>query len=156
MSLFAVLCGTLPVGYAIWPNIISFIIGWIIIILWGYFFCVRVINATGRFSPFLELWLRYVKKGNSELEVLRVDTVKFFNEEATLAGDDKEEASEEDNLVKTKDGTEEQPQTYDEESPDEEVAVDAEEAVPVEDDDEVEVPDSSFRRSTNSESSFNA
>ena len=153
--MFAVLCGTLPVGYAIWPNIISYIIGWAIIILWVFFFCVRVINANGRFSPFLELWLRYVKKGNSELEVLRVDTVKFFNEEATLAGDDKEEASEEDNLVKKRDVAQEQPHFYDEESPDEEVAVDAEEAVPVEDD-EVEVPDSSFRRSTNSESSFNA
>ena len=154
--MFAVLCGTLPVGYAIWPNIISYLIGWVIIVLWVFFFCVRIVNATGRFSPFLELWLRYVKKGNSELEVLRVDTVKFFNEEATLAGE-KEEGSEEDNLVKTKDGTEEQPQTYDEESPDEEVAVDAEEAVPVENDEEVEVPDSSFvHASANSESSYRA
>lgn len=155
MSMFAVLCGTLPIGYAVWPNIIGYLIGWAITIVWVVFYCVRIVNATGRFSPATELWLRYVKKGNSELEVLRVDTVKFFNEEATVAGEDKEEGSEEDNLVKTKDGTEEQPMSYDEESPDEKSPVDAEEAVPVEDDDEVEVPDSSFvQESMHSERSY--
>lgn len=156
MSLFAILCGTLPVGYAIWPNIISYLIGWLITGAWTYLFCVRVVNATGRFSPLLEGWLRFVKKGNSELEVLRVDTVKFFNEEATIAVADKEEGSEEDNLIKTKDGSvgEESPPTFDEESPekdeespDKDDVESAEEAVPVE-----EATDSSFHRQSTSNS----
>ena len=85
-----------------------------------------------------------------------MDTVKYFNEEATQAGEDKEEGSEEDNLIKTKDVTEEQGQTYDEESPEKDIAVEAEEAVPLEKD-EVEVPDSSFvHGSMHSESSYKA
>lgn len=83
-----------------------------------------------------------------------MDTVKYFNEEATQAGEDKEVGSEEDNLIKTKDVTEERPQTYDEESPEKDVVV--VEAVPLEKD-EVEVPDSSFvHGSMHSESSYKA
>lgn len=156
MSLFAILCGTLPIGYAVWPNIIGFLLGWLLTGLWTYFYCVAVVNATGRFSPALEGWLRFVKKGDSELEVLRVDTVKFYNEDATLAVADKDEegGSEEDNLIKTKDVDDESPPpTYDEESPVAETEV-AEEAVPVEMEEAVD--DSMVRSSMHSEASYKA
>jgi len=156
MSLFSILCGTLPIGYRVWPNIISFIIGWVLIGVCVYVIGRRVVNATGSFSPFLELWLRFVKKGNSELEVLRVDTVKCFQEEEVVTAADKEEGSEEDNLVKTKDGSvgEEAPVFHDEEAPDvdEKDFESAVEAVPVDD----PVSKSAPRDSMHSEASIEA
>lgn len=135
MSLFAILCGTLPIGYTIWPNIISYIIGWIITAVSVYFLGRRVVNATGSFSPFIEAWARWVKKGDSELEVLRVDTVKAFQEEDVDTVVNKEDGSEEDDLVKTNDEhsmDEEAHDFHDVESPDEDEGIElAEEAVPV-------------------------
>lgn len=142
MSLFAILFGTLPIGYSAWPNIIGYLLGWLFTGIMVYTLAVRIINATGRFSIFLEGWLRWVKKGNSELEVLRVDTVKAYNDEEQPVSRFKlpwkkgDEASEEDNLVETKAITgsegDESPANDVEEG--DEVYVDtAEEAVPVED-----------------------
>ena len=148
-SLLAILCGTLPIGYGVWPNIVSFIIGWLLTGVCVYLICRRVVNANGSFSPVLELWLRFVKKGNSDLEILRIDTVKFYQDEQV--GEQtfgsffswlpwrSSNGSPEDDLGKTKDVSEgEEALDYDEETPgkakevvDEMEA--AEEAVPVDD-----------------------
>jgi hypothetical protein len=150
ISLLAILTGTLPVGYGVWPNIVSYIIGWILTGACVYLLGRRVVNANGSFSPMIELWLRFVKKGDSELEVLRVDTVKFFqDQEIDTVAAKEEDGSEEDNLIKTKDDT------MDDEGhvpPDEEAPTDvndiesAEEAVPLDDPEiSAEVIDSSIR-----------
>lgn len=129
MSLFAIICGTLPIGFRVWPNIVGYILGWIITGAFVYLVGRRVVNANGSFSPMIELWLRFVKKGDSELEVLRVDTVKFFQDQevGTVAAKDDEE----DDLIKTKDVTsgEEGP----DDSPDEEAPTKFDVAVPLED-----------------------
>lgn len=174
MSLFAVVCGTLPIGYAVWPNIIGYLLGWLLIVLSVYLFGKVIVNATGRFSPGLEGWARWVKKGNSELEVLRVDTVKAYNDEdhdesnqrfrmpwKKKGEEEGQQGPADDKLMATKDGSGsgDGDDVYNEdvESPmaDEDIDVaSAEEGVPLEE----EAPDKSpaFMSSMHSEASIEA
>jgi Na+/H+ antiporter NhaC len=83
-----VLCGTIPIGYDAWPNMVGIIIGWILLGLFTYFICKPSINATGEFDIFTEFYIRYISRNGSEYEQLRADTIKSFNGELLLPTDE--------------------------------------------------------------------
>lgn len=72
--IISIILGTIPIGYDAWPNIVGILIGSGVVVAFVYGLCVPVMNPTGRFDIFLELYLKY--KPDSPLYKLKEDTVK--------------------------------------------------------------------------------
>jgi Na+/H+ antiporter family len=74
-----VLFGTLPIGYQLWSSYISTILGIIILSLFVYFGCVPIIEPSGKYDIFTELYLTLIQNNNnkSNLQALREDTIIF-------------------------------------------------------------------------------
>ncbi len=76
VALWSILAGTLPNGRGV-PNWACIVIGFAAMIFHSVFTSAFVINKTGRFDIFTELFLR-CKKDTSFYDSLRADTVKCF------------------------------------------------------------------------------
>jgi Na+/H+ antiporter NhaC len=74
-----IICGTIPIGYDAWPNMIGIVLGWILLGLFTYFVCKPAINAKGDFDIFTEFAIRYIGRSRASFEELRADTVKAFH-----------------------------------------------------------------------------
>jgi Na+/H+ antiporter NhaC len=99
-----ILCGTIPIGYDAWPNMVGILLGWVLLGLFCYFICKPSINAKGDFDIFTEFYIRYIGRNGAQYEQLRTDTVKSFNNELALPPDQtalvKEVSGEEDEASK--------------------------------------------------------
>ena len=84
VSVIAILLGTIPVGFDAFPNIVGLLLGWGVIIAFLYFACVPVINETGKFDIFTELYLKVRGGEDSALAILKEDTVKAFAGELNI------------------------------------------------------------------------
>ena len=73
----ALLVGTLPAGYEIWPSYVSIILGMITIVLFVCVMCAPILDSRGKYDVVTELYLRFVKK-DCTLEELREDTIIFY------------------------------------------------------------------------------
>jgi hypothetical protein len=80
--------GTLPIGYNLFPNIISILLGLVVTVAWVYFYCKPVISPTGKFDFFTELTFALTKA--TKMTKLAEDTVRAFNGEdlSAAAADD--------------------------------------------------------------------
>jgi Na+/H+ antiporter NhaC len=76
--LTSIILGTVPIGYDAWPNIIGILLGAILLIGFVYGLCAPVVNATGRFDPVTELFIKFSSRGEKEssLLLLKEDTIK--------------------------------------------------------------------------------
>ena len=72
--IISVLIGTLPVGYDIWPNFVSILLGIVLILIFAILVCKPIIAKNGKFDIFVELYI-YSKGESCELHVLRNDTM---------------------------------------------------------------------------------
>jgi len=79
MALFAILLGTLPVGYGV-PNVVCVLLGLAVIILFVFFVCQPVISKTGKFDIITELYMR-IKGEDCELHKLKTDTIAAWEHE---------------------------------------------------------------------------
>lgn len=77
VSIISILLGTIPWGYGAWPNLLGIVLGAGVIAIFGVFFCVPVVSATGRFDPIIEAKMAMSK--STELVKLKEDTVSSFN-----------------------------------------------------------------------------
>ena len=77
ISLLSILVGTLPIGYDAWPNMIGYLIGWALTVLFAVFFCKAAVNKNGAYDMFMELYLK-CKKTHSPLEDLRHDAAEKY------------------------------------------------------------------------------
>jgi hypothetical protein len=77
ICLLSIVVGTLPIGYEAWPNMIGFLIGWVLTGLYVVFYCKPAVNANGSYDFFTELYIK-CKKNYSPLEDLRHDTIEKY------------------------------------------------------------------------------
>lgn len=73
---FAIIWGTLPVGYKAYPNGVGILLGLVSEAFLVAFFAAPVINPTGRFDLLTELMLKFNK--SSPLHELKEETVKAY------------------------------------------------------------------------------
>lgn len=76
MCLFSILIGTLPVGYDGYPNGVSYLLGYVLILAFTFGICRPVINKNGNFDPLTELYLRFHK--DSPLHELKHATAQAY------------------------------------------------------------------------------
>ena len=84
VSVIAILLGTIPIGFDAFPNIVGLLLGWGVIIAFLYFACVPVINETGKFDIFTEMYLKVRGGDESPLVILKEDTAKAFAGELNI------------------------------------------------------------------------
>lgn len=83
-GMFAIIWGTLPVAYGAYPNGVALLLGFITMLLIALFVGVKVINESGKFDVFTELYLKLNK--TSPLHELKNDTKQAYTQVET--GDD--------------------------------------------------------------------
>merc|ERR1712151_828505 len=83
-SMFAIIWGTLPVAYGAYPNGVAIFLGFLTMLACTSLFGVKVINESGRFDIFTELYLKMNK--TSPLHKLKEDTKQAYTHIET--GDD--------------------------------------------------------------------
>lgn len=88
--------GTIPIGFDVWHNIISILLGLVIVILYSYFFCVPIESPTGRYDIVTELILKITR--NQELLDLKENTKKYYAGEVFHDAGSKEELIESDDV----------------------------------------------------------
>mmetsp|Transcript_17639 Transcript_17639/g.49954 ORF Transcript_17639/g.49954 Transcript_17639/m.49954 type:complete len:826 (-) Transcript_17639:210-2687(-) len=77
----SMLLGTLPIGHDAWPNIIGYLLGWLVIGLFVYFYCKPVINVDGSFDILTELWVRLQPAGSAIYELKEDTSLKSSGED---------------------------------------------------------------------------
>jgi hypothetical protein len=77
--ILSVLVGTIPIGRDAWPNIVGFLLGFIILGIFVYFFCKPIISPTGAWDPITALYLKITK--DEALLQLQSDTIRVANGE---------------------------------------------------------------------------
>ena len=77
ISCLSVVVGTISIGCEAWPNIIEFIFGWFLTILFVVFRCRTAVNKNGASDISNELYLK-CKKGFLPLEYLRHDPIEKY------------------------------------------------------------------------------
>jgi Na+/H+ antiporter family len=73
----AVLVGTLPIGYQIWPSYVSAILGFLVMTFFVFFGCVPISDPSGKYDAMTELYLTWIKNDSNLME-LRKDTMNWF------------------------------------------------------------------------------
>jgi len=76
IALFAILVGTIPIGYSAYPNGVAIALGLVSMVAVTFGIAVKTINKTGRFDIFTELYLKFNR--NSYLHELKQDTATAF------------------------------------------------------------------------------
>lgn len=88
VSLLSVVIGCLPIGYRVWPNMISFVIGWAIELAFIFLICVPIISPTGRWDIFSKYCCMRGAENRAYLEELTEDCIKKANGEVvTMRGE---------------------------------------------------------------------
>ena len=83
--LISILIGTLPIGYGAWPNLVGIGLGFVLTILFVFFFCQPILSPTGSWDLFTVIGMKTQK--DDTLERLQEDTIRAANGE-DLSGKD--------------------------------------------------------------------
>jgi Na+/H+ antiporter family len=73
----AIMFGTLPAGYQVWPSYFSTIIGVFGIVIFVYLGCAPILETNGKYDVLTEMYLKFVQN-DCNLSNLREDTIMFI------------------------------------------------------------------------------
>ena len=80
VTLFSILVGTLPAGCKVWPNAVSLLVGMLLMVIFAFAGCAKVINKSGKFDLATEFVLTCFPNKSQELDQLRRDTsLNYYN-----------------------------------------------------------------------------
>jgi len=77
--ILSVLVGTVPIGFSGWPNIIGILLGFVVILVFTYFFCQPILSPTGKWDPFTALYIKF--SNDPLLDQPTQDTIRAANGE---------------------------------------------------------------------------
>lgn len=72
----SILCGTIPIGYGSYPNLVNFFLGFVVLVVFVYAVCVPVVSPSGRYDIITEGFQKMRKKPS--LEELREYTKSYY------------------------------------------------------------------------------